>query len=313
MKTIELSRVNLFNIITQYKATFSDDDNSLDSNESGNIFHAWINNKINDFIATLESDLNHSEITSLEAALNQCMYFGLSFSRVGADFRTLLVPIFVKVIGKNFNARVSKVTDQFELDLDNYTFINKISINVLSVIGKGDPKSLSPPETLLNFQPLALYCNGILSALNEFRNCAPIALVNEVTVRLEHSMKIVANNISKFYRQEQQALGAKERDNFVKFCCAFAYDLTPYIQRCIHDVFPIALLTSHLCINAIALQKSGISYLNKKKILEPLEYLLPDKVETIVKEVAEQSNTAEMKQQVSSDSNVNTEVSSQQE
>lgn len=294
MKTIELSRVNLFNIITQYKATFADDDNTLDSNdsnESGNIFHAWINTKIHDFLVTLENDLNRGETTSFEAVLGQCMYFGLSFSRVGADFRTLLVPIFIKVIAKHFNARISKVTDQFEMDMDNYTFINKMSINVLSAIGKADPHSLSPPDTLLNFQPLALYCNGILSALNELRNCAPITLVNEVAIRLEYSLKVVANNISKFYRQEQQALGAKERDNFVKFCCAFAYDLTPYIQRCIHDVFPVALLTTHLSINAVALQKNGMSYLNKKKILEPLEYLLPDKVETIVKEVVEQSVT----------------------
>lgn len=293
MKTIELSRVNLFNIITQYKATFADDDSSMDAtdaNESGNIFHAWINTKINNFLETLETDLQRGDVTSFETILGQCMYFGLSFSRVGADFRTLLVPIFVKVIANNFNARISKVTDQFELDMDNYTFINKISINVLSAIGKTDPHSLSPPETLLlNFQPLALYCNGILSALNEFRNCAPIALVNDVTIRLEKSLRAVANNISKFYRQEQQALGAKERDNFVKFCCAFAYDLTPYIQRCIHDMFPIALLTSHLSINAVTLQKSGISYLNKKKILEPLDNLLPDKVETIVKEVTEQN------------------------
>lgn len=301
MKTIELSRVNLFNIITQYKATFADDDNSLDSNdtnESGNLFHAWINTKINNFLKTLEMDLSRGEVITFENILGQCMYFGLSFSRVGADFRTLLIPIFVKVIGKNFTSRISKVTNQFELEMDNYTFINKMSINVLSAIGKADPHSLSPPETLLNFQPLALYCNGILSALNEFRNCAPITLVNEVTIRLEQSLKVVANNISKFYRQEQQALGAKERDNFVKFCCAFAYDLTPYIQRCIHDVFPITLLTSHLSINAIALQKSGISYLNKRKILEPLEYLLPDKVETIVKEVTEQT-TAEHKPNVS--------------
>lgn len=315
MKTIELSRVNLFNIITQYKATFADDDNSLDStdsNESGNIFHAWINTKINNFLTTLESNLNNEELTSIEAILGQCMYFGLSFSRVGADFRTLLIPIFVKVIAKNFNARISKVTDQFELDMDNYTFINKISINVLSAIGKADPNSLSPPETLLNFQPLALYCNGILAALNEFRNCAPIALVNEVTIRLEHSLKVVANNISKFYRQEQQALGAKERDNFIKFCCAFAYDLTPYIQRCIHDVFPVALLTSHLYINAISLQKSGMSYLNKKKILQPLEYLLPDKVEAIVKEVADQTPLLQEKK-INEDKKSIVEASSPQE
>lgn len=316
MKTIELSRVNLFNIITQYKATFADDDSTLDSNDtydSGNIFHAWINTKIDNFLTTLETDLNRGEVTSFEAILGQCMYFGLSFSRVGADFRTLLVPIFVKVIAKNFNARINKVTDQFELDMDNYTFINKISINVLSAIGKADPHSLSPPETLLNFQPLALYCNGVLSALNEFRNCAPITLVNEVTIRLEHSLKIVSNNISKFYRQEQQALGAKERDNFVKFCCAFAYDLTPYIQRCIHDVFPIALLTSHLSINAIALQKSGMSYLNKKKILEPLEYLLPDKVETIVKEVSEQGTSIEKKPEINIEKRSSTELVKPQE
>lgn len=290
MKTIELSRVNLFNIITQYKATFADDDSALDANDlndSGNIFHAWINTKVNDFIETLEKDLNQPGITSYDTVLGQCMYFGLSFSRVGADFRALLVPIFTKVIVKNYCSLVTKTTDQFELDMDNYTFINKISINVLNAMGKGDPQTLSPPETLLNFQPLALYCNGILSALNEFRNCAPIALVNEITIKLQESLKTVAKNICKFYRQEHQALGAKERDNFVKFCCAFAYDLVPYIQRCIHDVFPINILTSYLSINAIALQKNGMSYLNKKSILEPLEHLLPDKIETIIKEVSD--------------------------
>lgn len=290
MKTIELSRVNLFNIITQYKATFADDESSLDANDSsegGNLFQAWINKKIRDFLITLETDLSRGEINSLDSIIGQCMYFGLSFSRVGADFRTLIAPIFVKIIAKNFNAHVSKVTEQFELDMDNYTFINKVSINVINAIGKIDPNSLSPPETLLNFQPLALYCNGLLSALNDFRNCAPITLVNEITLRLQISLKTVASNIAKFYRQERQALGVKERDNFIKFCCAFAYDLIPYIQRCIHDIFPLNLLTSHLSINAIALQKSELSYLNKKTILESLDHLLPDKMDITVKDVSE--------------------------
>lgn len=291
LKTIELSRVNLFNIVTQYKATFAEDESSLDatidSNDYGNIFHAWINSKINDFLSTLESDLERCEITSFDSILGQCMYFGLSFSRVGADFRTLLTSIFIKIISKNFNSTISKVTKQFEIDIGNYTFINKMSINVLNASGKTDSQNLSPPETLLNCQPLALYCNGMLNAFNEFRNCAPISLVDEITLRIQHSLTIVAKNISMFYRQEQQALGAKERDNFLKFCCAFAYDLVPYIQRCIHDVFPINLLTTHLSINAIALQKCGISYLNKKTILEPLGYLLPDRIETNNKEIVE--------------------------
>lgn len=50
-KTIELTRVNLFTIITQYKATFSDDEQlpfakKVDHNEYSNIFYNWLNKKV---------------------------------------------------------------------------------------------------------------------------------------------------------------------------------------------------------------------------------------------------------------------------
>ena len=78
-------------------------------------------------------------------------------------------------------------------------------------------------------------------------------------------------------------------------------------------MFPVASLTSRLSINAIALQKSGMSYLNKKKILEPLEYLLPDKVETIVKEVSEQTKPTEKKPEISKEKNSSAEIVTPQE
>lgn len=218
------------------------------------------------------------------------MYFGLSFSRVGADFRGLMVPIFVQVTVQNFATSIQKVTKQFEMDMENYTLINKMTLNSIGNIGKGnqiDLTNLSPPETLLNFQPLALYCNGVLTAMNDLKHCSPIAVINEITECIQKSLERVAANILNFYRQEQQALGVKERDNFVKFCCSFAFDLVPYVQRCIHDIFPVNVLTTYLGINAMTLQKDGLSYLDKKKILESLEHLLPDKIETIIKEVSE--------------------------
>lgn len=289
MKTIESSRVNLFNIITQYRATFADDDSTLetnDGNDCGNVFHSWINEKINAFLMALETDLERG-VTSFDSILGQCMYFGLSFSRVGADFRGLLVPIFMRFILKNVTNNIAKVTEQFEIDMENYTFINKLSLSTFGISSRSDMNNLSAPEVLLNFHPLASYCNGILTVLNEFQHCAPIALVGDVTKLLEISLIKVAGNIAKFYRQEQQALGAKERDNFVKFCCAFAYELVPYIQRCIQDIFPNNLLTTHLGINAVALQREGLSQMKKKSILEPLEHLLPDKVDKIIKDMAD--------------------------
>lgn len=65
-KTIELSRVNLFNIITQYKATFAEDENSMlvsESQDTGNIFYTWLHEKVILFLFLNKIKLNKSDET----------------------------------------------------------------------------------------------------------------------------------------------------------------------------------------------------------------------------------------------------------
>ncbi|KAM7353864.1 conserved oligomeric Golgi complex subunit 8 [Cochliomyia hominivorax] len=296
-KTIEVTRVNLFNIINQYKAIFPDDDalapESLTNTKTSEkplqgvscdgsrLFQSWLHEKITDFLKTLEFDLQRG-IVLFDTVLGQCMYFGLSFSRVGADFRALMVPIFVKVIKEKFLTAITIVNQNFEKEFEKYTLINKVTVHNRTITASGgtDMESYSPPETLLDFHPLAALCNGYLNALNDLRLCAPTALANDVTNSLQQSLEMVSKRILAFYRQEQQAFTANERDTFTKLCACFAYDLIPYLQRCIHAIFPPSVLSSYLGLNLNALEQTKITYLQQKEILEPLKHLLPNKAES---------------------------------
>ncbi|XP_017115959.1 conserved oligomeric Golgi complex subunit 8 [Drosophila elegans] len=287
-KTIEITRINLFNIITQYRAIFPEEEGNSKTQtplrplqgvscNGDRLFQAWLHNKINDFLETLKKDLELG-VGSVETVLGQCMYFGLSFSRVGADFRALMAPIFVGVIRRRFESSVEQVNEQFERELERFTLINKVAMHS-HARKQVDPEqeTFAPPETLLDFYPLAALCNGYLGALNELRLCAPLALATDVTRCLQHSLQLAAQRVLAFYRQEQQAFAGSEREAFVRLCSCLAYDLVPYMQRCIHGVFPPQSLTVHLGISLLQLEQQQLTYLQQTRILEPLRHLLPIK------------------------------------
>lgn len=288
LRTVEVTRVCLFNIITQYRAIFLEDEPSPKSDmvatvnvESSKIFHSWLHEKIDEFLIILQQDLARG-VASLETCLGQCMYFGLSLSRVGADFRGLMASIFIRTITKKFSDAVFHCTKQFEVDIEAYTLINKPAGTMRR--RKSSTETIEgnqPPDTLLNFYPLGVFTNGLLQIFNDLRLCSPIAIADSVTKTLQISFETVAKSILNFYKQEQQAFTPTERDHFFMLITSFAYDLVPYIQRCIHCIFPPNVLATNLGINVLQLQKESLTYLKQKQILEPLQHLLPNKIDVL--------------------------------
>ena len=69
--------------------------------------------QVSQFLRTLESDLTQGVGGRLDSVLGQCMYFGLSFSRVGADFRGLLAPIFQEAVLRGFSEAISETNSRF--------------------------------------------------------------------------------------------------------------------------------------------------------------------------------------------------------
>ena len=63
------------------------------------MFSTWLESKINQFLMTLQHDLDAgAKKQSLDSILSQAMYFGQSLGRVGADFRPSLARILSRYL-----------------------------------------------------------------------------------------------------------------------------------------------------------------------------------------------------------------------
>ncbi|XP_033847621.1 conserved oligomeric Golgi complex subunit 8 [Periophthalmus magnuspinnatus] len=286
-KTIEACRVHLFDIITQYRAIFSDEDplvlpigGQATVNEPA-IFHGWVVQKVSEFMATLERDLDRGVGSRLDSLLGQCMYFGLSFSRVGADFRGLLPPLFQRVAAESFRKSLKEAVEKFEEDMNLYTLISLPSVlggTIPPVQQTAQPGTLQPPMCLLDFEPLACFLNHILTAFNDLRLCCPLGLAQDVTTTLEDALKLVTRQIVVFHRAEQTAFSDRERALFIQFCSAFAEDLLPFLNRCLQTLFPPNQLALILGVPPTQLYKYGnLGRIDISSIIEPLDFVLPKK------------------------------------
>lgn len=277
-RTMEVMRVHLFDIVTQYRAIFSDDSIMLDTPtqpcDNRLLFSSWLSRKIQEFLNILESDLEH-DIGSIESLLGQAMYFGLSFSRVGYDFRPQLVPIFETAILKqldrtlNFDANVKLLTDSFQA-------LNLVKIGGMPLSYHQHKEDLSqPPLVLIDFPPLAHACNIILAGLNHIRLCAPLSIAGQVTARVAAFLHACVQLILKFRQSGHASWRDTEVLGFRALCGTLRSLLLPYVQACLSAVFPAQML-SNICGFSIAdLQTKQLGFIKFDEICQPLEEFMP--------------------------------------
>ncbi|KAM9122604.1 conserved oligomeric Golgi complex subunit 8 isoform 2-T2 [Pangshura tecta] len=282
-KTIEACRVHLFDIITQYRAIFSDEEPLLPPGEHAvnetAIFHGWVLQKVSQFLQVLDNDLQRGVGSRLDSLLGQCMYFGLSFSRVGADFRGQLAPLFQQVAFGTFKKAIQEAVDKFQDEMNSYTLISAPAVlgNTIPVaVPTTQPGTLQPPMVLLDFPPLACVLNNILVAFNDLRLCCPVALAQDVTTSLEAALGKVTQTILAFHRAEEAAFSSREQELFAQFCTVFLEDLLPYLNRCLHVLFPPAQIAQTLGVPPTQLHKYGsLGCVDVNVIKEPLAFILP--------------------------------------
>lgn len=124
------------------------------------------------------------------------MYFGLAFSRVGLDFRALMVPIFERAILNQFECALKQANAKFDESLQrvNWSELVADSHHSISANSRSESSSLlasstaksssnlivNPPLAVMDFHPLAVYLNVLLHSFNELRLCAPLSLHSSI-------------------------------------------------------------------------------------------------------------------------------------
>ncbi|XP_003739039.1 conserved oligomeric Golgi complex subunit 8 [Galendromus occidentalis] len=229
-RVMELCRVHLFDIITQYKAIFPPDENAQDVC----IFQGWIVGKIEYFLSNLRMCLTEDEECRLDVLMSQCMYFGLSFSRVGVDFRPLLVPIFEGALVQRCENHFSKGYPQCLQLLQTFDLSTMRQSSLPSA--ETEPPN-SAPQSLLEAYPLAVYCNSVLNVFGELRVCCLVPTMCRIASTINQQLKTIAQSIRALHTE---SLSETDRRSFLRLTEIFATDLVNFIARTLDTMIPLA-------------------------------------------------------------------------
>nr|XP_027206498.1 conserved oligomeric Golgi complex subunit 8-like [Penaeus vannamei] len=289
IKVVEASRVHLFDIVTQYRAIFSDDDMRFslgdpEVNEQA-IFHGWILHKVNQFMKIVERDLERGVGPNLEAVLAQCMFFGQSFSRIGADFRNLLIPLFQKAALLQCEKDIRTANIKFDETLSSFSLMEAPLLSAPSAIQIETQDKTRPPLTLMEFPPLAHYMNGLVAMFNTLRQCCPVATLPQVLSLLQKSLSKVVAALLELHRLESSGFTSKEEAAFQRMCMVMAQGLLPHINTCLRLLYPLQQISVISGVSVTQLQRENFGQLDIEELLAPIEHLLPKKEE---KELSEE-------------------------
>jgi len=138
---------------------------------------------------------------------------------------------------------------------------------------------------LVNYTPLAVYCNALLTAFNDLRLCCPLSTVLNIKQLITDSLIHIRNLLTKYYNSEKVTLTVIESEHFIDFLRIFISIFIPYISTCIQALFPDAQLARELGVSVLDIsEKSKLNRIDIDHIIEPIKNIIdstiPKKIQT---------------------------------
>ncbi len=209
-------------------------------------------------MAALQSHLPAvGEGGNLASVLEHCMYCGAALSRVGVDFQGLLQPVYELCTLRLFSANCAAAVEAFCARLEGHKWLpmhapafggHKARAATAAAAAAGDADSngaageagapvedLTPPYVLMEHFPLAVFTNGVLSALNELRHCALLGLQRPMASVLQAALEQAAAALVHY--KHTHVLGESEAPLFRAAARAMSDVVVSFLATCFGRVF----------------------------------------------------------------------------
>ncbi|KAL7606281.1 conserved oligomeric Golgi complex subunit 8 [Lactuca sativa] len=235
---VNCHRMHLFDVVNQYRAIFADDTSGSEENYDGGLLFSWAMHQIASHLKTLKIMLPKiTEGGSLSNILDQCMYCAMGLGWVGLDFRGLLPPLFEEAVLNLFSKNMNTAVENFQLVLDSHRWVPLPAVGFSSnSVGDESQEDITPPPSLMEHSPLAVFVNGVSAAMNELRPCAPISLKHILAQELVKGLRTVSDSLLRY--NTTRVLRENESVLFLSLCRAFIEVAYPHCGTCFGRCYP---------------------------------------------------------------------------
>ncbi|KAG0164621.1 hypothetical protein DFQ28_003376 [Apophysomyces sp. BC1034] len=228
---VDVMREQMFEITTQYMSVFSNE-----NQEPMMLLSDYMVHLITSMQSTLSHHLRQIEDTSaLASLLTQLQYCGMSLSRVGLDFRHLFVhvfeeavrPLILKWIDEATSNLVRMLTDEAN------TWISSAKLSIQTQQDDTKRNAYQPPMLLVDYLPLAVFTNNILSSFNALRVLPAVSLFAPVQNHLDACFLEIGNALKQCvdYHSDSEA----ESAFLLSFASAYVRCCVPFLRGCLRD------------------------------------------------------------------------------
>ncbi|KAL4192970.1 hypothetical protein AMTRI_Chr06g197030 [Amborella trichopoda] len=220
---VNCHRMHLFDVVNQYRAIFADDTSGSEENYDGGLLFSWAMHQIESHLNALKSILPKiSDGGSLSNILDLCMV------------RCFCLRLAVHNL---FSKNMSTAVENFQIVLDSHRWVPLPPVGITTRVGNDESHDdVTPPSSLMEHPPIAVFVNGVSAALNELRPCAPLSLKHALAQEVVRALQAVSDSLTRY--NATRMLRENESTLFLSLCRTFIEVVCPYCVMCFGRCYP---------------------------------------------------------------------------